>query len=149
MENSQSNIEIHTQLNENSNYVVTVHTANPNYISIENDIVVNRQAIYDAENTIRMNNQYLKELDLEMLAIKAYYETGRSEKLESSVIRVVETNIHMSSQPVEPTKKTSPSNFMNTLVGAVIGGVIGIMAALVKEYWFTKEAWLEEEKCQM
>lgn len=139
IENSQSNIEIHTQLNENSNYVVPVHTANPNYISIENDIVVNRQAIYDAENTIRMNNQYLKELDLEMLAIKAYYETGRAEKLESSVIGVVETNIYMPSQPVEPTKKTSPSNFINTLVGAVIGGVIGIMAALVKEYWFTKE----------
>lgn len=149
IENSQSNIEIHTKLNENSDYVVPVHTANPNYISIEKDIVANRQAIYDSENTIKMNSQYLKELDLEMLAIKAYYETGRAEKLESSVISVVETNIYMPSQPVQPSKKTSPSNSMNTMAGAVIGGVIGIMAALIKEYWFTKEVWLEEEKCQM
>ncbi|MEL7647994.1 MAG: Wzz/FepE/Etk N-terminal domain-containing protein [Sedimentibacter sp.] len=136
--NGQGNIEIQTQMTNVSNYVIPVDTANPNYIKIENDIVANKQQIYNIENSIEMNGQYLTELEIEEEAISKYYETGRAEKLESSVISVVETSVYLPSPPVAPTRKTSPSNTFNTLIGAVIGGAIGVMIALIKEYWIKK-----------
>ncbi|MFA9422280.1 MAG: Wzz/FepE/Etk N-terminal domain-containing protein [Sedimentibacter sp.] len=135
----EANIEIETQLTSNSDYVVPVDTVNPNYLKIESDIINNKQSINGIENDIRMNNQYLDELSSEKETLNKYYETGRAEKLESSVIGVVETSIYLPSPPIAPTKKTSPSNALNTIIGAVIGGMLGVMAALVMEYWF-KEA---------
>lgn len=132
-------MEIHTQLTSNSDYVVPVDTVNPNYIKIENDIIGNKQAINSIENSIRLNNRYLEELSKENTALNKYYETGQAEKLESSVIGVVETSVYLPSPPVAPTQKTSPSNALNTIIGAVIGGMLGVMVALFKEYWFKEE----------
>lgn len=137
--NGDANLEIQTQLTSNSDYVVPVDTVNPNYIKIENDIIANKQSINSIENTIRMKNRYIDELNVEKQALNKYYETGQAEKLELSVIGVVETSVYLPSPPVAPTQKTSPSNALNTVIGAVIGGMIGVMFALVKEYWF-KEA---------
>ncbi|TWH79366.1 Wzz/FepE/Etk N-terminal domain-containing protein [Sedimentibacter saalensis] len=135
----EASIEIQTQLTDKSDYVVPVNTVNPNYIKIENDIVENKQSINIIENSIMMNNQYISELGVEKQALNKYYETGRAKKLESSVIGVVETSVYLPSPPVAPTQKTSPSNSLNTIIGAVIGGMIGVMTALIKEYW-VKEA---------
>lgn len=134
-----ANMEIQTQLTTNSDYVVPVDTVNPNYIKIENDIIGNKQTINDIENTIRLNSRYLEELNKEKSALIKYYETGQAEKLESSVIGVVETSVYLPSPPVAPTQKTSPSNALNTIIGAVIGGMLGVMVALFKEYWFKEE----------
>lgn len=134
-----ANMEIQTQLTSNSDYVVPVDTVNPNYIKIENDIIGNKQAINDIENKIRLNSRYLEELNKEKSALIKYYETGQAEKLESSVIGVVETSVYLPSLPVAPTQKTSPSNALNTIIGAVIGGMLGVMVALFMEYWFKEE----------
>jgi uncharacterized protein involved in exopolysaccharide biosynthesis len=134
-----ANLEIQTQLTSNSDYVVPVDTVNPNYIKVENDIIGNKQAINSIENSIRLNNRYLDELDTEKAAVNKYYETGQAKKLESSVIGVVETSVYLPSPPVMPTQKTSPSNALNTIIGAVIGGMLGVMVALFMEYWFKEE----------
>ncbi len=131
----KANIEIKTQLNNTSDYVIPVDTINPNYIKIENDIVNNKQQIISIENSMRMYNNYLTEIDVERQAINKYYRTGEAEKLESSIISVVETSIYLPSPPVAPTQKTSPSNSFNTVVGAVIGGMLGVMIVLFQEYW--------------
>ena len=136
---AKSNVEIQSQLNDDSDYIIPIETANPNYIKIENDIINNKQSINSIESTINKNMEYLKELDVEKRAVINYYETGRSEKLMTSVIGIVENNIYLSSPPVVPTQKTSPNNSLNTVVGAVLGGMIGVMAALFMEYWFKKE----------
>lgn len=133
----KSNIEIQTQLNKNSQYVIPVDTINPNYIKIENDIVENKQSINDLENSIRIYKNYLEEIEIDKDAIGKYYESGESDKLETSLISIVETSVYLPSPPVAPTKKTSPSNSMNTLVGAVIGGAVGVMIVLIKEYWIS------------
>ncbi|WP_313345112.1 Wzz/FepE/Etk N-terminal domain-containing protein [Sedimentibacter sp.] len=133
-----ANIEIQSPLNGSSDYILPVDTINPNYIKLENDIIANKQLISSLENTVRMNNQYLEELDREREAIYRYYRTGQAEKLESSVIGVVETNVYLPSPPVAPTQKTSPSNALNIAIGAVLGGMLGVMVALFQEYWFKK-----------
>nr|WP_312579827.1 Wzz/FepE/Etk N-terminal domain-containing protein [Sedimentibacter sp.] len=134
-----ANLELQTQLTDTTDYVIPVDTINPNYIKIENDIVGNKQSINSIENSIRMNNQYLEELDKEKKSIAKYYETGSAAPLESSVIGVVDTSIYLPSPPVAPSQKTSPRNSMNVAIGIVLGGMIGVMAALVKEYWVKTE----------
>jgi len=136
IESSSGNIEIQSQLTGNSNYVVPINSINPNYIKIENDIIGNMQSISNIENSIRMNKKYLDELDKEKLALTKYYETGQAEKLETSVIGVVETSVYLPSPPVAPTQKTSPSNLINTAIGIAAGFVIGVIISLVKGYWF-------------
>lgn len=135
----QANIEIHTRLNGGSDYVVPVDVVNPNYIKIENDIIENKQAINSIENSMITYNKYLEELDKELLSVNEYYRTGASEELGTSIIGMVETYIYLPSPPVAPTQKTSPSNALNTAIGAVLGGMIGVMIALFQEYWFKEE----------
>lgn len=132
----KGNLEIQTPLNSNSDYVIPIDAVNPNYIKIENDIIENKQSINDIENTMKMYNGYLEELDVERQAINKYYRKGESERLESTLRGVVETSVYLPSPPVAPTQKTSPSNAMNTVIGAVIGGMVGVMIALIQEYWF-------------
>jgi capsular polysaccharide biosynthesis protein len=132
----KANIEIQSQLNATSDYIVPIDTVNPNYIKLENDIVINKQTINNFENRINMYQKYIEELNGERAAINKYYRTGESEKLESSVIGVVETYVYLPSAPVAPTQKTSPSNALNTVIGAVLGGMLGVMVALFQEYWF-------------
>lgn len=132
----KANVEIQSQLNATSDYIIPIDTVNPNYIKLENDIVGNKQTINNFENKIRMYEKYIEELNVEREAINKYYRTGQAEKLESSVIGVVETYVYLPSAPVAPTQKTSPSNALNTAIGAVLGGMLGIMVALFQEYWF-------------
>lgn len=132
----QANIEIQSQLNSTSDYVIPVNTVNPNYLKIENDIIENKQLINSIESSLIKYNNYLQELEGEISAINKYYRTGEAEKLESSVIGVVETYVYLPSAPVAPTQKTSPSNALNTAIGAVLGGMLGVMVALFQEYWF-------------
>lgn len=135
----KANLEIQTHLNSNTDYVVPVDAVNPNYIKIENDIIVNKQSINSIESTIIEYNGYIEELDYELIAINKYYRTGEAEKLESSVIGVVDTYVYLPSPPIAPTQKTSPSNSLNAAIGAVLGGMLGIMIALLQEYWFKEK----------
>lgn len=133
---ARANLEIEGQINSSMNYVVPIDTVNPNYIKIESDIIANRQSINTIENSIITNNKYLVELKKEITAINKYYRTGEAERLESSIAGLVETYVYLPSSPVAPTQKTSPSNAQNTAIGAVLGGILGIMVALFQEYWF-------------
>ncbi len=118
---------------------IPIETANPNYIKIENDIIQNKQNINSIESSINKTMEYIDELNVEKQAVSKYYNNGRTEKLETSVIGIVENNVYLASQPAIPTQKSSPNNSLNTVIGAVLGGMIGVMAALFMEYWFKKE----------
>lgn len=49
---------------------------------------------------------------------------------------IVETHVYLPSPPVAPTQKTSPSNALNTAIGLVLGGMLGVFIALFQEYWY-------------
>jgi capsular polysaccharide biosynthesis protein len=129
--------EIQSQNNE-SDFVVLENIINPNYTKIENDIILNKQLIYTDENFISVYTDYLEELDIEKQAIAKYYETGNTEKLESNIIGIVNTSVYLPSPPAAPTRKTSPSNAKNVVIGGFLGGMIGVLSALIKNYWFKK-----------
>lgn len=133
--NGSSNIEIQRQLNETNDYLVPINTINPNYISIENDIIQNKQSINEIEILISMNDMILEELNEELQSVKRYYETGKSEELESKIISSITNNVYLLSSPAAPTHKSSPSILFNTSIGVIVGLFIGVLIALVKEYW--------------
>jgi LPS O-antigen subunit length determinant protein (WzzB/FepE family) len=121
-----------------SEFVVLEDIINPNYTSIEKDIITNRQSINSIENSMRVNHEYLDELGVMGENILSYTETGDFNKLSSLIVSASNTNIFLTSAPISPSHKTSPSNAMNVMIGGFLGGMVGIFTALVKEYWFKK-----------
>ncbi|MHB8062779.1 MAG: Wzz/FepE/Etk N-terminal domain-containing protein [Ruminiclostridium sp.] len=127
-----------SQLPNTQDYVVLENIINPNYTEVEKNIIENKQLINTTEDTMRVDNENLKELDKEKIAVEKYYATGKTTKLQSSLVGVVETSIYLPSPPVEPSRKTSPSNTKNAAIGLVLGGMLGVMIALIREYWLKK-----------
>lgn len=127
-----------SQVTDTKDFVVLENIINPNYTKVENDIILNKQTINTIEDTIRVDNESLAQLNAEKKAVAKYYETGKEAKLDTGLIGVIETSIYLPSPPVAPSQKTSPSNAKNAAIGLVLGGMLGIMVALIKEYWYKK-----------
>lgn len=130
--------EIQSQGNS-SEYIVLENVINPNYTKIEKDIVENKQSINSIENSMRVRDEYLAELDIVQEQLATYYESGDFIGFQSSIVSVTKTNIYLPSQPIVPSRKTSPSNALNVMIGTVLGGMVGVFVALVKDYWFKKD----------
>ena len=130
--------EIESGSANTSHFVVLENIINPNYTKVESDIILNKQTISGVEDSIRMYNEYLVELDSEKQAITKYYEGGKVGQFESSLIGVVKTSVYLPSPPVAPTQKSSPRNALNVAIGIVLGGMLGVMIVLVKE-WLKKD----------
>ncbi len=122
-----------------TDFIVLEDIINPNYTKVEGDIILLKETINTDENTISDYELYLKELDIEKNVIAKYYESGKEIALESSINDVIHNNIYLSSFTLEPTHKSSPSNVINIAIGAFLGVMIGVLVALIKEYWFTKK----------
>lgn len=132
---SSSGIGIVESLGENGNYIVPIHTINPNYINIETDILKNKQRINDLTNKMDRNKKYLAELKKGKESIQMFYNTGKIDALNLNLISIVETSIQMPSPPVAPSSKASPSTILNIAIGTALGGMLGIMVALFQWYW--------------
>jgi uncharacterized membrane protein YgaE (UPF0421/DUF939 family) len=117
-------------------YVVLKNIINQNYVDIEKDIIENKQSINSIESSIRLYNEYLEELAKEKDAISRYKEEGGStEGIDSTLVSLVEASIYLPSNPIAPTQKTSPSNARNVAIGTVLGLMLAVMVAFVKEFW--------------
>ena len=119
-------------------YIVVENIINDSYTKIQNDVVSNRQTIYSIENSIRSDQEKLKEIKKEKEKISKYHETDGKTPVESDFIRAVETGIHMPSEPVAPTQKTGPSNGRNVLIGMVTGFLLSAMAVFIRKFWMEK-----------
>lgn len=117
-------------------FIVMGNIINPNYTELELDIIEIKQAINNTENTMNQYNTYLEELELKQAEITSYYETGELSSLSDNIVRITKSNIYLPSEPIAPSSKTSPSNSRNVIIGALLGGMLAVLIALVKEYWF-------------
>ena len=130
--------EIHSQVST-SEYIVLENIINPNYTKIERDIVENKQSINSIENSMRVRHEHLAELDIIQEQLDAYFDSGDFAGFQSNIVSVTRTHIYLPSQPIVPSRKTSPSNAMNVIIGTVLGGMLGVFIALIKEYWFKQD----------
>lgn len=116
-------------------FIILEDVINPNYTKVEGDIILLKQEIYKDENSILNYKEYLNELNVEKETIAKYYETGNKKILETSSISLIDSCIYLTSSPVEPAKRSSPSNARNVAIGAFLGGVISVLIVILKEYW--------------
>lgn len=130
--------EINRQ-NSISGYIILENIINPNYTKIEADIIDNKQSINNIENNIEVYNNYMTELDHARETVSNYYVSGDFAELKDTMTSVVKTSIYLPSEPIAPSRKTSPSNSMNIIIGGILGGMISVLIALIKEYWFSKD----------
>ena len=126
-------------LSNTIDFVVLDNIINQNYFKIEEDIIEIKQTIYSLENSISTTEEYLSQLEAERENIAEYYSNRNTEENPIQMIGIVETGIYLSSQPVAPTRKTSPSNSRNAIIGLIIGLMLGLATAYVREFWLKKE----------
>lgn len=126
-------------LSNTIDFVVLDNIINQNYFEIEKDIIEIKQTIYSLENSISTTEEYLGQLEEERENIAEYYSNRKAEENPIQMVGVVETSIFLSSQPVAPSRKTSPSNARNAVIGLVIGLMLGLATAYVREFWLKKE----------
>jgi capsular polysaccharide biosynthesis protein len=126
-----------------TDYIILENIINPNYTKIESDIIANKQSINSIENSMRINNEYMAELDELKSKVNSYKESGDYSKLDTDFVKVTKTNIYLPSDPIVPSSKTSPSNARNVIIGALLGGMVAVFVVLIKEYWFKPD---EEKK---
>lgn len=122
-----------------SDYVILENVINPNYTEIEKDIIKNKQGINNIENSMMIYNKYLDELNAVKEKINDYKSNGNWDVLNDEFISIARTNVYLPSEPVAPSGKTSPNNARNVVIGAVLGGMVGVVVVFIKEYWFTSK----------
>jgi len=122
-----------------SDYVILENIINPNYTKIENDIIENKQSINSIENSMAIYNQYLDELYVVKENITEYKTNGIWDITNDEFKSITKTNVYLPSDPIAPSHKSSPNNLRNVIIGAVIGGMVGVVAVFVKEYWLVSE----------
>lgn len=122
-----------------SDFIVLEDVINSNYVKIENDIIINKQKIYEIENSITTNNSYLDELNKLKNDLMNSSDKEKFVQSQSSLVSVIKTNVYLPSLPVAPSQKTSPSNSKNVIFGAMIGGMMGVMISLAKVYLVRKK----------
>lgn len=145
LDNTSMTIDQREAMNEilssdnTTDFIVMGNIINPNYTELELDIIEIKQAINTSENTMNQYNLYLNELDATLSAIEGYYETGDFTRIDKSFVSITNSNIYLPSEPVAPSSKTSPSNTRNVIIGALLGGIVSVLIALVKEFWFIEK----------
>lgn len=122
-----------------SDYIIIGDIINPNYTELELDIIEIKQSINSLNNSVDLNNNYIKELEEKRSAISKYYETREYEGLNLEIVSATKSNIYLASEPVAPSNKTSPNNTRNIIIGALIGGMVAVLIALIREYWFKEK----------
>ncbi|TAH64275.1 MAG: hypothetical protein EWM47_12975 [Anaerolineaceae bacterium] len=137
--NQKKAIEEMLASDSTTNFIVMGNILNPNYTELELDIIEIKQEINSIENTMNQYNTFLKELRDKQSEIVQYYKSGEFTELKNKIIRITKSNIYLPSEPVAPRNKTSPSNARNVIIGTLLGGMVSVLIALVKEYWFKKE----------
>ncbi|HPU63962.1 MAG TPA: hypothetical protein PK304_07390, partial [Mobilitalea sp.] len=88
---------------------------------------------------INFTTYHLDELKEKKTEIEEYYNTGEFNEISNKIIRVTSSNIYLVSEPIAPSRKTSPNNFRNVLIGAVLGVMVSVLSALIREFWFKKD----------
>lgn len=120
-----------------TDFIVMGNIINPNYTELEMDIINNRQSINSIENTMSLYSNYLNELGTIRSEIDKYYETGEFIGLKTNIVRITKSNIYLPSEPVAPSGKTSPSNVRNVIIGTLLGGMLSVLIAFIREFWLS------------
>lgn len=123
----------------NKDFIIIDDIINPNYTALELDIINIRQTINSIENNMDLYNIYIEELKDKKSVISEYYSSKNFNDINNDIFRVTTSNLYLLSEPVAPTRKSSPDISKNLLIGAVLGVALSVAIALIKEFWLRQE----------
>ena len=129
--------DVLTGIDESRGYdfFVLNNTVNENYLLLESDIIKVKQSIHSDTLMIDQYSVYLDELRELSDSVKIYKETNSKENLGLDDFGGIASNIILSSAPVLPEYKTSPSNAKNIIMGASVGMILSIGFLFFKDYF--------------
>ena len=131
---------------DSQNVIVLDNIINPNYTKLETDILLSKQSITNWENKISLYEKYIDELELIHKEIDEYNENDSFDLATADQLRIAKNYLSLSSAPFEPREKISPSNLMNIVIGAFLGGVISLLIVFLKEWISNGTAIIYREK---
>lgn len=120
---------------DSSKFVILEDIINPNYTKIQSDIITYEQENIVLENTINLYNGYIYDLNQEEEIIEKYFNSNKSDIIESDLNSVIKSSVYLAGQPVAPSRKMNSNNLRNTIIGAFLGGIFSVLIAFIKEYW--------------
>jgi capsular polysaccharide biosynthesis protein len=129
------NLDVIDYIGKNGSYILPQDTINPNYVKVEADVILNKQTINDLTRSINIKKQYLSQLEKEKEVIENYQNNGKKDNITIDLVSIVESNIFMPSELAAPTSKSNTSVSKNVIIGAVFGGMVGMLYGLLQAYW--------------
>lgn len=108
---------------------------NENYVTVQSNIIDLKKSIQSLEVAYESNQKLYDELLVEEDAINDYYTNGSEEALNEGMLEVAKSRITLNSYATLPETRTSPKRAMTMAIALVLGGMLGVFAALFKSYW--------------
>lgn len=118
-----------------SDYIILENIINPNYTSLQKEIIDRKQSIITSTAAINRNVKYLEKLETEQELINKYSDPANTEFIEVKLLRITEHSIYLASQPVLTNTKVSPSVIANTVKAGAFAFVLCVLGVLGVMYW--------------
>lgn len=113
------------------NTIILESIVNENYVKVESNIIDLKQSIISMQNSIDEYNTLIKELEENAEQI----DTENYNSILSSAINV---NINLTSEPIQPNSRISPSISFNACLAFLIGLIVSILYILFKDFVLKK-----------
>ncbi len=123
-----------------NDFIVLERIVNPNYTAIESNIVEDKQSINSIENSLKIIEDNLQELNITRDLLEEYYVSNSYDDLSTNTVNLANLSISLPSKPIVPSQKTSPSNGRNVIIAGVLGGMLGVIVVLSQWWWKNGES---------
>lgn len=108
---------------------------NPSYITIDNKIVELKMERDELLNTIEVAEKNLEVLAQDKQTMEGYEEIPATEELNEGVLGAMENLVFIDQNPQPESKKITPNYKLNIAIALVLGLMLGVFAAFLKDYW--------------
>lgn len=118
------NSELINSIPRTTDLIVSGDIINPNWLALESEITQLIKSIQDTSTEITFKKQMLSMIqnDLETLSVDGKEDI------------TIKNHVSLVAQPILPTRKVSPSTMMNTMIGAVLGGMVACFYVLIESW---------------
>lgn len=123
---------------ELSNEMMLVEEINPNYVEVENQIILLKQELKDLSLEKDRNQRFNDELNIEKANLSALRWTNAANSLNSGLLDIMSSVIIIDENPSIPINPIAPRKMLILAISLVLGLMVGVFTAFFKAYW--KEA---------
>lgn len=120
---------------ELANETMLVEEINPNYVEVENQIILLKQELKDLSLEEARNQKFYEELNVEKANLSAIRWSNGSNSLKPGLLEIVSSAIIVDENPSTPINPVAPRKMLILAISLVLGLMIGVFTAFFKAYW--------------